>query len=197
MSWRAFYPAHRVLAFSAAVRFSRIFVYATCRLLAKKIKVTRKPWGYCFLSALPCSSFRQLSPFPSAVPPRSPCSPGRGASRWSCDISGAALGSTGTSDLPALGRASPPQMGDALSPIPLPCCFPVARSPPSPVLRGYGPGVWMSRPLAVISQSQGTGDAHARASNPSWPPALPGQHWCHTSRDFPRKDTQYDLSPLK
>lgn len=56
-----FYAAHCGFAFFAGVRFSHIFIHAICRLV-KKIKITRKPcvtWGpcgFCFLSALSCSS---------------------------------------------------------------------------------------------------------------------------------------------
>lgn len=59
-------------------------------------------------------------------------------------ISGTALGTTGTSDPPALGRDSIPHTGDALSPISVTSCFPVAWSPPKPISRGYGTGLWMS-----------------------------------------------------
>lgn len=70
------YTAHCGFAFFADVRCSCIFIYATCRLLVKKIKMARKPCviqgpcGFCFLSTLSCLS-HQLSPFPRAfLPPQ-------------------------------------------------------------------------------------------------------------------------------
>lgn len=125
------------IAFFTAVRLPCLFIHITGRILVIYIyiyvKITRKPCavqehrGLCPLSALSCSSSHSLPSFQALSFSSTSRSPG--ASRWSCDISVATLGSTGAGDrqhwdgaaIPECGIASPPSgslQSDASRPYP-------------------------------------------------------------------------------
>lgn len=140
-----------------------------------------------------------LSPEPSLF--RSFCSPNRGASRWSCEISDDCTGTSQHSpDAAPLSSTTPLCPVDSLQ------CDP-SRPHPSWVRPWPVDELVSCCDFPVSEHWRCTHDAKCRTSNPYWYPVLPqgtrcygsrAGGWCGvSSKDIPRKESQCDLSSLE